>query len=42
MFFFSTLGGEGAGGEPQGKLKEEIEKNFTDFSGFKEAFKMSV
>ena len=42
MFFFSTLGGEGTGGEPEGKLKEEIEKNFTDFSGFKEAFKKSV
>ena len=35
------MGGDG-GSEPVGKLKEEIEKSFSDFSGFKETFKKSV
>jgi superoxide dismutase len=28
--------------EPQGKLKESIDKYFTDYEGFKESFKKSV
>ena len=44
MLFFSTLvsGGNEGDSEPQGKLKEAIDKKFTDFNGFKEAFKKSV
>ena len=43
LFFFSTLGtGQHAVKEPAGKLKESIDKHFTDYNGFKEAFKKVV
>ena len=41
LFFFSILG-KGASSEPTGKLMEAINKHFTDFNGFKEAFKKAV
>ena len=41
ILFFSNIGAA-ATSEPQGALKEAIDKHFTDFSGFKEAFKMVV
>ena len=43
LLFFSTLGdGNHATKEPQGKLKEAIDKHFTDFNGLKEAFKKVI
>jgi Fe-Mn family superoxide dismutase len=35
---FWTIMGPGAGGEPTGSLKKEIEKTFGSFAGFKEEF----
>uniref|UniRef100_A0A7S3FX50 Manganese/iron superoxide dismutase C-terminal domain-containing protein n=1 Tax=Strombidium rassoulzadegani TaxID=1082188 RepID=A0A7S3FX50_9SPIT len=42
LFFFSILGAQGGASEPQGQLKEMIDKHFTDYSGFKESFKKVV
>ena len=41
LLFFKNLKG-GANSEPSGKLAEAINKQFTDFSSFKEAFKKVV
>ena len=42
LFFFSILDSSATVHQPQGKLKESIDKYFTDFEGFKESFKKSV
>ena len=42
LFFLSILDVQAATKEPQGALLESIEKNFTDFASFKEAFKKVV
>ena len=41
LFFFKHLKA-GANSEPSGKLAEAINKQFTDFSGFRESFKKVV
>ena len=41
LFFFSTLNSP-SGAEPSGKLKEALEKYFSDYNGFKEAFRKAV
>ena len=42
LFFLSILDAKAATKEPQGALLESIEKSFTDFESFKEAFKKVV
>ena len=42
LFFLSILDAQAATKEPQGALLESIEKSFTDFDSFKEAFKKVV